>query len=561
MSSMTGWLPRPYDLVLWSAVTAPPAVALFEFPPGRPLFVAFASVPLLAVAVLLCRRRPLAALGVPVALGLAQSVELLSPLYWPALATFAYLAGRRMAEIRPALWFFAAVAVAGLPLCAIIGHDLWGWPQMLLVLLPCAVLPWLLGRLRRQYAELVGSGWRLADRMEREQQAVADRARIRERARIAGDMHDSLGHELTLLAVRAGALEVDPSLDARHQAAVGELRAAAGAATERLREIIGVLRADDEQAPVVPSEETVEALVERARKSGVDIHLARTEAADGVARTGEVAGVARADAADRVARTGAVDGLSPMVGLAVHRVVQESLTNAAKHAPGGAVRVRIDRADGTLSVAVVNEPAAADAPPPGVASGGAGLVGLDERVRLAGGTLRTGPTPEGGFEVAAELPTGAGAGTVADARAAGPDSGPDPNPAAGPGSGAPRSTSARELERARLQVRRRLTQTVVAPLAALAGILLLMIPVSLVSSSFSVLDRAAYDRLRVGQDERAVEDRLPAFTSDGPPDDAPPAPRGRRCAYYNTGVFASDAYRLCYESGRLADKSVVGGKE
>ncbi|MFI8998827.1 sensor histidine kinase [Streptomyces sp. NPDC053542] len=532
MRSMTGWLPRPHDLLLWSAVTAPPAVALFEFPPGQPLLVAFAAVPLLAVAVLLCRRRPLAALGIPVALGLAQSVELLSPLYWPALAAFAYLAGRRMAEIRPVLWFFATVAVAGLPLCTIIGHDLWGWPQMLLVLLPCAALPWLLGRLRRQYAELVGSGWRLADRMEREQQAVADRARIRERARIASDMHDSLGHELTLLAVRAGALEVDPSLDARHQAAVGELRAAAGAATERLREIIGVLRTDDEQAPVVPPEETVEALVERARQSGVDIQLTRT---------------------------GGADGLPPMVGPAVHRVVQESLTNAAKHAPGGAVRVRIDRADGMLSVAVVNGPAAAGAPPPGVASGGAGLVGLDERVRLAGGTLRTGPTPEGGFEVTAELPTAAGegggtteppVGAGAAARAVG----------SGSGAGASRSTSARELERARLQVRRRLTQTVVAPLAALAGILLLMIPVSLLSSSFSVLDRAVYDRLRVGQDERAVADRLPAFTRDGPPDDAPPAPRGLRCAYYSTGVLASDAYRLCYANGRLAGKSVVGGR-
>ncbi|WP_223731790.1 sensor histidine kinase [Streptomyces purpurogeneiscleroticus] len=522
-------LPRLYDLLLWSAVAAPPAVALFRFPPGQPLFVACAAVPLLAVAVLLSRRRPLVALGIPVALGLAQSVELLSPLYWPALAAFAYLAGRRTAEIRAALWFFAAVAVAGLPLCTIIGHDLWGWPQMLLVLLPCAALPWLLGRLRRQYAELVGSGWRLADRMEREQQAVADRARIRERARIAGDMHDSLGHELTLLAVRAGALEVDPSLDARHRAAVGELRAAAGAATERLREIIGVLRADDEQAPVVPSEETVEALVERARQSGVDI---------------------------RLVRTGAADGLPPMVGPAVHRVVQEALTNAAKHAPGGAVRVRIDRADGVLSVAVVNEPAAVGAPPPGVASGGAGLVGLDERVRLAGGTLRTGPTPEGGFEVAAELPTGAGAGSAdlpagAGAAARG----------AGAGSGAHPSTSARELERARLQVRRRLTQTVVVPLAALAGILLLMLPVSLLSSSFSVLDRAAYDRLRVGQEERAVEDRLPVFTRDGPPDDTPPAPHGQRCAYYSTGVLASDAYRLCFADGRLAGKSVVGAKE
>ncbi|WP_030608725.1 sensor histidine kinase [Streptomyces sclerotialus] len=511
MRGAHGRLPRLYDLLLWLVVTTPPAVAVFVFPLGQPLCVAIASVPLLAVAVPLGRRRPLAGLGVPVVLGLAHSVELLSPLYWPALAAFAFLAGRRTAELRPALWFFAAVAVAGLPLCTVIGRDPWGWPTLLLTLLGTAMLPWLLGRLRRQYAELVGSGWRLADRMEREQQAVADRARMRERARIAGDMHDSLGHELTLIAVRAGALEVDPSLDDRQQAAVGELRAAAGAATEKLREIIGVLRADDEGAPVVPAEESVEALVERARAAGVDI---------------------------RLERTGDPAGLPPMVGLAVHRVVQESLTNAAKHAPGAATHVRIDRTAGTVSVTVANAPAGA--PLPGAASGGAGLVGLDERVRLAGGTLRAGPTPEGGFEVAAELP--AVAGTA-------------PRSA---GAGAHLTTSARELARARLRVRRRLAQTVVAPLAVLAGIFLLMIPVSLASSSFSVLDRAAYDRLRVGDGQQAVADRLPVFTRDGPPDDAPPTPRGQRCVYYSTAVLASDAYRLCYARGRLAGKSVVG---
>ncbi|MEU7483792.1 histidine kinase [Streptomyces sp. NPDC042319] len=516
-------LARVIDLALWAALAAPPAVAVGTLPAGLPRYVAAAAVPLLAVAVPLCRRRPLAALGLPVLPALAHSVELVSPLYWPALAVLAFLAGRRTTEIRPALWFFAAVAVAGLPLCTIVGRDPWGWPTLLLTLLLAVMLPWLLGRLGRQYAELAGSGWRLADRMEREQQAVADRARIRERARIAGDMHDSLGHELTLLAVRAGALEVDPTLDARQQAAVGELREAAAAATGKLREIIGVLRADDEGAPVAPSEETVEELAERARAAGVDVRL-------------ECAG----NEADPEP-AGNTAGLPPMAGLAVHRVVQESLTNAAKHAPGATVRVRIGHAAGTVCVAVVNDPPRGGAPPPGVASGGAGLVGLDERVRLAGGTLRAGPAPGGGFEVVADLPTA-----------------PGPTPRA-PGSPALTGTSARELERARSRVRRRLTQTVVAPLAVLTGILLLMIPVALLSSSFSVLDRAAYDRLRVGERQPAAEARLPVFTRDGPPDGAPPLPRGQRCVYYSTGVLAADAYRLCFAHGRLTGKSVVGG--
>ncbi|WP_371781890.1 sensor histidine kinase [Streptosporangium subroseum] len=511
MRGVPGRLSRLLDLGLWLVVCVPPVTAVVSLH-GREVVTAAVGVPLLGAATALSRRRPLAALAVPVALSLTLDVQMFTPLYWTALVLFGYLAGQRMATARPALWFFAAVAVVGLPLCALVLHDLWGWPTQLLTLLLTVALPWLLGRYRRQYAELVGTGWRLADRLEREQQAVADRARIRERTRIAGDMHDSLGHDLTLIAVRAGALELDPTLDARQQAAVGELREAAGAATERLREIIGVLRADDEQPPRVPLAENAEALVERVRNSGVTITLERL---------------------------GDTDDLPPMVGLAVHRVLQEALTNAAKHAPGTAVHVRLVRHGAILGLSVVNDPATV-APLPGVASGGSGLVGLDERVRLAGGTLRTGSTPEGGFEVVAELPVTDGA-TPRAATATRP------------------TASARELAHARRQVRRRLVQTIVVPLAVLGGILLLMIPISFFSSSFSVLERDRYERLTVGDARGDVQPRLPTFTKDGPPDDAPPTPKGEDCVYYNTRTAPAAAYRLCFAHERLASKAIVGG--
>ncbi|MFI6451759.1 sensor histidine kinase [Streptosporangium amethystogenes] len=507
MRSVPGRLSRLFDLGLWLVVCVPPVTAAVS-PDGRDVLTAAVGVPLLGAAVALSRRWPLAALAVPVALSLTLDVQMSAPLYWTALVLFGYLAGQRMTTARPALWFFGAVAVVGLPLCALVLRDLWGWPMQLLTLLLTVGLPWLLGRYRRQYAELVGTGWRLADRLEREQQAVADRARIRERARIAGDMHDSLGHDLTLIAVRAGALELDPRLDARQQAAIGELREAAGAATERLREIIGVLRTDDEQPPRVPAAENAEALVERVRNSGVTVTLERL---------------------------GDTDDLPPMAGLAVHRVLQEALTNAAKHAPGTAVHVRLVRGGALLGLSVVNDPATV-APLPGVASGGSGLVGLDERVRLAGGTLHTGSTPEGGFEVVAELPVAGGA-TPRTATA----------------------TSAGELARARRQVRRRLVQTIVVPLAVLAGILLLMIPISFVSSSLSVLDRDRYEQLEVGDARSDVRPRLPVFTKDGPPDDAPPTPRGEDCVYYNTRTASADAYRLCFAHDRLVSKAIVGG--
>ena len=82
-----------------------------------------------------------------------------------------------------------------------------------------------------------------------------------------------------------------------------------------------------------------------------------------------------------------------------YRVVQESLTNAAKHAPGAPVEVRVRRTRAGLVVSVVNAPPSS----PGTGSGGHGLVGLAERVRLAGGTLEAAPRPDGGFAVVATM--------------------------------------------------------------------------------------------------------------------------------------------------------------
>ncbi|MEN3538739.1 histidine kinase [Microbispora sp. ZYX-F-249] len=540
---------RLLDLGVWLAVSAPPVASVVDdirdgaldgaldgvldgvLVGGDPRRVAAAAVavPLFAAATAVSRRWPLAALAVPVAVSLALDVQMVGPLpwTWAALVVFGYLAGHRMAIARPALWFFAVVALAGLPLSALVLRDLWGWPTQLATLLLAVVTPWLLGRWRRQHTELVRTGWRLADRMEREQQAVADRARLRERARIAGDMHDSLGHDLTLLAVRAGALELDPGLDPRQQAAVRELREAAAAATERLREIIGVLRADDEGAPpfdaTPPREESVETLVERARDSGVPI------VAEHLGGTGD---------------------LAPMTSLAVRRVLQEALTNAAKHSPGATVRVALASDDGVVTLRVVNDPAPAAAPPdvaPGGSghSGGSGLVGLAERVRLAGGVLRAGPAPGGGFEVAAQLPVDGVRADDGYARAAGPRT--------------PVTTSARELGLARRRVRRRLVQAVVVPVAVLTGIFVLLIPLGFAGSSFSVLDPATYDRLKVGEPRDDVLSRLPVFTRDGPPDGAPGAPQGRDCAYYTMGADPARAYRLCFAHGRLDSKAVVPG--
>ena len=138
---------------------------------------------------------------------------------------------------------------------------------MVAILVFAGLSPWLLGRYVRVRGELARTGWRRAEEMESRQRLVADQARLRERARIASDMHDSLGHELSLIAVRAAALEVAGGLDDAQRDAAAQLRTSAAAATERLREIIGVLRED--AAPVEPVQGDLGELISRARASGL----------------------------------------------------------------------------------------------------------------------------------------------------------------------------------------------------------------------------------------------------------------------------------------------------
>ncbi|MDT9689747.1 histidine kinase [Streptomyces sp. P9(2023)] len=521
------------DLGLWGLLCTPVLLRLDPNDGGSWGQVAV-GIAVLGAAVACCRVQPLVSLALAVALSLATSPELFTPAYALSLVAFGYLAGRRQRHTRAALALFAAVAALGFALVPLSDGNVSQGFTVVLVLALAIVAPWLTGRYVRQYARLVRAGWELAARMEREQAAVADRERLRERSRIAGDMHDSLGHDLALIALRAAALEVDPGLGGRQQAAAGELRVAAANATGRLRDIIGVLRTDEDadgerDAPTTPVGETVEEVVERARASGLSVEL-----------------TVRGPAGET----------PPMVDRAVHRLVVESLTNAAKHAPGAPVRVAVERTavDGTavertavegtaatvsaatVTVAVSNGPGEHRPAPP--ASGGTGLVGLDERVRLAGGRLTHGARADGGFAVRAVLPLERGASPV---------------PPAAP-------TSVRERDRARREVRRGLAQAIWIPLALVAALGLVMLAFGLWTQSRSFLDRDDYVELRVGDPLSADAERLPPHPLDGPPADVPPEPPGMdACLYYRATMTASvPVYRLCLVDGHLADKAVVG---
>ncbi|WP_432927849.1 sensor histidine kinase [Microbispora sp. CA-135349] len=292
------------------------------------------------------------------------------------LTVAAYLHGRHLRGRRD--WL--VLIVAAVPGAVYVVPDFWNGATALLALGIFVVLPWLAGLFRRQQAELVLAGRERVAQLEREQELIAERARLRERARIAADMHDSLGHELALIALRAGALELAADMTGRNREAAAQLRASAVTATDRLRRTVGVLRETAatggdtaSRVPTEPPDETVEALVDRARDAGMAVEL-------------------RYD--------GERPDLPPLVDRAVHRVVQESLTNAARHAPGADVLVHIERSEEAVAVTVRNSAARAE---PGPAGGGSGLAGLRERARLLGGALRAGPH-DGGFAVTARFP-------------------------------------------------------------------------------------------------------------------------------------------------------------
>ena len=210
---------------------------------------------------------------------------------------------------------------------------------------------------------------------------AADDARQAERRRIAREMHDVLAHRLSLLSVHAGALEFRPDAPAEDVAeAASVIRQNARAALEDLRDVIGVLREDGSEGPTEPPQPTIadlDALVAESRAAGMRI------AAD----------IDLGDAA-----------LSSAVGRTAYRIAQEGLTNARKHAPGAAVTLTVHVLDGDLHVAIRSlapVAVASAAPLPGA---GTGLIGLSERVALAGGELEHGVDSGGAFVLRARLP-------------------------------------------------------------------------------------------------------------------------------------------------------------
>ncbi|MFE3650116.1 sensor histidine kinase [Streptomyces sp. NPDC059122] len=217
-----------------------------------------------------------------------------------------------------------------------------------------------------------------AEQAERERDLLAERAVEAERRRIAREMHDVVAHRVSVIALQAGGLSVSAP-DERTAEIAEVIRHSSASALSELRDVLKVLR--DDQPPASssgpPALDGIATLVDDATTAGANL---------------------RADLPDSLPQ------VSGAVGRAAYRVVQEALTNAAKHAPHAAIRISLEVAQDQLQVTVTNRRGAVQGT--AVPGSGYGLIGMRERVTLAGGTLRTGGTDDGGYRVRAVFPLG-----------------------------------------------------------------------------------------------------------------------------------------------------------
>jgi len=336
-----------------------------------PVSVALFSVLALVVFVLMLTLRRRAPFW-PFLLGAVLS--LLSPAINGSLTVLGYAVGRYDGRWRARI----AAAISGVLVVARpwdggpAGEQVSRWlGGAVLVLLPGAV-----GIYVRTRAQLLAALRERAERAEAEQELLARDAVLTERTRIAREMHDAVGHRVSLMVLQAGAIEMAAADPQRVGQLAGQVQDAGRQALEELRQMVGVLRAGEgDDAPLAPQPglDSLPRLVDESRQAGMAVEL-----------------------------TGLPDSthLDPAVSRAAYRIVQEGLTNAGKHAPGAEVCVTVAQRPGELVVRIVNGIGGNSE----AVSGGFGLVGLAERVRTLGGRLTAEPRLDGGFVVEAVLP-------------------------------------------------------------------------------------------------------------------------------------------------------------
>jgi signal transduction histidine kinase len=301
---------------------------------------------------------------------------------FPGYATFAlvFAVGLHVGRRRAVVVYLVGVAglAAALALQPTGVADAWSWISTILTV----TVAWLAGenlrgRRARRQQELVDAQRLASQRVDEGRRAVAE-----ERLRIARDLHDVVAHSMSVIAVQAGVANhvVDERPELARQA-LGSIEVTARAGLVEMRRLLGVLRSEeagDQRTVPGPAEglRDLDRLLRQFRAAGLRLEGAEVD-----------------DVSD----------LPAALDISAYRIVQEALTNVLRHG-GPAAELTIRRSGTALGIEVRDAGRSAGPVPPGSGGSGHGLTGIRERVALFGGTVATGPQPDGGFSVVVELP-------------------------------------------------------------------------------------------------------------------------------------------------------------
>nr|WP_093653930.1 histidine kinase [Streptomyces wuyuanensis] len=287
---------------------------------------------------------------------------------------------------RAAFWMWLLTGVYGLLAEDVLGNGYSNDTAPMMFVAAVSLLVVALAQVRRD-AEREVAAQQSVTAVERDRRTL-----LEERTTIARELHDVVAHHMSVVAIQAEAAPYrvenpPPELEQ----AFATIRENAVAALTELRRVLGVVRAEDYEAPDAPQPTLadLDGLLGNVRDAGLEVDLAVT---------------------------GAVRQLPPGVELSAYRITQEALSNALRHAPGASAKVEVSYVLGGLGVRIVNGPARGLVKPapagtaqrglrPPLSTGtGHGLTGMRERVSMLNGEMTTGPTEDGGYEVAVFLP-------------------------------------------------------------------------------------------------------------------------------------------------------------
>ncbi|MGW7787196.1 sensor histidine kinase [Streptomyces tricolor] len=242
--------------------------------------------------------------------------------------------------------------------------------------LATAAAPVLFGQLLQAQRDLARRLDEVEEAREHERALHAQAVLARERAQLAREMHDVVSHQVSLIAVRAGALQV-AAKDENTEEAARTIRSLSVTTLDELRTMVTLLRASGGRDTELSPQPTLADLRKLVDSSGIHAQL-----------TGELP-----------------SAVGTPTQRAIYRTVQEALTNVRKHAPGAAARVELWQDGDGVGVTVTNT--APTRPSLSLPGSQQGLIGLRERADILDGTLESGPTAEGGYRVRLRIPLGA----------------------------------------------------------------------------------------------------------------------------------------------------------